>query len=194
MQATQDFDDIVDDVTKDLNNIYQIDDDDSVNEIHTSFSDSLYYTEAEFLDFLKRQKVSDNCGLKILTLNIANILSKLSSFKIFIQNLSNQSNKPNIIAITETHLNDKQNHGYTEDELRNLIPGYKFFHKNRQNRKGGGVGIPIDINTACNAKTEPDNVFIDEIFENITARLPNLTFEHGKKDLVLLTVYRQPGK
>ena len=141
MQDTQDFDDILDDITKDLNNIYQIDEDDTVNEIHTSFSDSLYYTEAEFLDFLKRQKVSDNCGLKILTLNIANILSKLSSFEIFIQNLSNESNKPNIIVITETHLNDKQNHGYTEDELRNLIPGYTFFHKNRQNRIGGGVGI-----------------------------------------------------
>ena len=124
MQDTQDFDDILDDITKDLNNIYQIDEDDTVNEIHTSFSDSLYYTEARFLDFLKCQKVSDNCGLKILTLNIANILSKLSSFKLFIQNLSNESNKPNIIAITETHLNDNQNHGYTEDDLRNLIPGY----------------------------------------------------------------------
>ena len=102
MQATQGFDDIVDDATKDLNNIYQINEDDVVNEIHTSFSDSLYYTEAEFMDFLRRQKISDNCGLKILTLNIANILSKLSSFRIFIQNLSNESNKPNIIAITET--------------------------------------------------------------------------------------------
>ena len=95
MQATQDFDGILDDETKDLNNIYQIDEDDTINKIHTSFSDSLYYTEAEFLDFLKRQKVSDNCGLKILTLNIANILSKLvvlkSSSKICPINQINQT-------------------------------------------------------------------------------------------------------
>ena len=49
MQATQDFDGILDDEMKDLNNIYQIDEDDTINKIHTSFSDSLYYTEAEFL-------------------------------------------------------------------------------------------------------------------------------------------------
>ena len=193
MQATQDFNDILDDDTKDLNNIYQFEEDEMVDEIRTSFGDSLYYTETEFMNFLKTQRISDNCGLKILTLNIANILTKLSSFKIFIQNLSNESNKPNVIAITETHLNDRQNHGYTEDELRDLIPGYKFLYKNRQNKKGGGVGILIDINTACNMKTETDNIFIDEIFESITIRIPNLTFEQGKKDLILMTVYRQPG-
>ena len=132
MQSTQDFDDILDDATKDLNNIFQTEEDETVNEINSSFTDSQYYTETEFTDFLIDEKISDNCGLKVLSLNIANILSKLSDFKIFIQNLSNKSNKPNIIAITETHLNDKQNHGYSDDELMNLIPGYRFFYKNRQ--------------------------------------------------------------
>ena len=127
MQTTQDFDDILDDETKDLNNIYQIEVDETVNEIHTGLNDSQYYTETEFTDFLKSKKISDNCGLKVLSLNIANILSKLSNFKLFIQNLSNESNKPNVIAITETHLNEGQNHGYTDDELRDLIPGYRFY-------------------------------------------------------------------
>ena len=131
MQTTQDFDDILDDATKDLNNIYQIEVDETVNEIHTGLNDSQYYTETEFTDFLKSKKISDNCGLKVLSLNIANILSKLSDFKLFIQNLSNESNKPNVIAITETHLNEGQNHGYTDDELRDLIPGYQFYYKNR---------------------------------------------------------------
>ena len=35
--------------------------------------------------------------------------------------------------------------------------------------------------------------FIDEVFENITICIPNVQFEHGKKDLIFLTVYRQPG-
>ena len=193
MQTTQDFDDILDDATKDLNNIYQIEVDETVNEIHTGLNDSQYYTEMEFTDFLKSKKISDNCGLKVLSLNIANILSKLSSFKLFIQSLSNESNKPNVIAITETHLNEGQNHGYTDDELRDLIPGYQFYYKNRRSKKGGGVGILIDINTASKAKIELDNFFIDEIFENITIQIPNVLFDHGKKDLILLTVYRQPG-
>ena len=188
MQDTLDFDDVLDDATKDLNNIFQIEEDEMVNEINTTFTDSQYYTETEFIDFLISEKISDNCGLKVLSLNIANILSKLSDFKIFIQNLSNESNKPNIIAITETHLNSKQNHGYTDNELTNLIPGYRFYYKNRQSKKGGGVGILIDVNTASNAKLESDNFFTDEVFENITIRIPNVQFEHGKKDLFFLTV------
>ena len=78
MQSTQDFDDILDDATKDLNNIFQTEEDETVNEINSSFTDSQYYTETEFIDFLKSEKISDNCGLKVLSLNIANILSKLS--------------------------------------------------------------------------------------------------------------------
>ena len=122
-----------------------------------------------------------------------NILSKLRSFKIFIQNLSNESNKPIIIAITETHLHNNQNHGYSENELQNLLPGYKFFNTNRKKKKGGGVGIFVDTRFATDAKVESNALFIDEIFEVMTLRIPCVSFENNKKDLIILTVYRQPG-
>ena len=101
-------------------------------------SDCLYFSETEFTSFLTTEKISDHCHLKILSLNIANLLSKLNHFKILIGNLCNNSNKPNIIAVTETHLNDNLNHGSTTDELQYVLPGYKFFHRNRQSRRGGG--------------------------------------------------------
>ena len=42
MQDTLDFDDVLDDATKDLNNIFQIEEDEMVNEINTTFTDSQY--------------------------------------------------------------------------------------------------------------------------------------------------------
>ena len=107
--------------------------------------------------------------------------------------MCNNSNKPNIIAVTETHLNDNLNHGFTTDELQYVLPGYKFFHRNRQSRRGGGVGIFIDIELAGKAKLELDDIFIDEVFEAMTIRLPGIHLDRGKKDLVILVVYRQPG-
>ena len=56
MQNTLDFDDVLDDATKDLNNIFQIEEDETVNEINTTFTDSQYYTETEFNDFLISEK------------------------------------------------------------------------------------------------------------------------------------------
>ena len=199
MQSVQEIDDIVNDESRNLDNVLIFGDDDNDGD-RVNISDQVnvasnceYFTESEYIDYLKTEKTSDDSHFKIVSLNIANILSKLAQFRIMIQNLSNNSNKPNIIAITETHLNDKQNHGYTKDEIQNLLPGYKFFHLNRKTKKGGGVGIFIDIKYAGNAKLESTNLFIDEIFEAITIRIPNITFETTKKDLVILTVYRQPG-
>ena len=54
-----------------------------------------------------------------------------------LQNISNESNRPNIIALTETHLNGARNQGYSEPEIKNILPGYKFFHKDRKNRLKG---------------------------------------------------------
>ena len=59
----------------------------------------------------------DETHLKILSLNIANLLTKLSSLKILIHNISNESNMPSIIALTETHLSESRRHGFSENEL-----------------------------------------------------------------------------
>ena len=111
MQNSQDLTDTLNDQTKDFRNMFQIDEDDINNELQSNLPDSQYFTETDYLSLLTNEKLSDQTSLKIISLNIANILSKLRSFKIFIQNLSNESNKPNIIAVTETHLHNNQNPG-----------------------------------------------------------------------------------
>ena len=195
MQSTQDIEDVINDSTKNLNNIYNFEEDNSDTEIEitTSFSDSQYFSETEYMTFLNSKKTTDSSHLKVVSLNIANVISKLNSFKVFVNSLSNASNMPNIIAVTETHLNDRQNHGYTKDDLMGLLPGYKFFHSNRTNKKGGGVGIFVDERIASTVKVETHDFFHDEIFEGLTIRLPNFALEGKQKDLVILTVYRQPG-
>ena len=133
MQSTQDIEDVINDSTKNLNNIYNFEEDNSDTEIEitTSVSDSQYFSETEYMTFLNSKKTTDSSHLKVVSLNIANVISKLNSFKVFVNSLSNASNMPNIIAVTETHLNDRQNHGYTKDDLMGLLPGYKFFHSQR---------------------------------------------------------------
>ena len=195
MENTEEFDlnDIIDDQSKYFANIFQLEDDDDENEIKMTFNDSQYYSETEFLNLLQSKKISDLNCLKLFSMNIANILTKLDSLKILIQNLANESNKPNIITVTETHLKANQNHGYSTKDLETLLPGYKFFYENRKIKKGGGVGILIEESLASEAKVESSDLFLDEIFEALTIRIPNVSFEKSKKDLVILSLYRQPG-
>ena len=133
--------DVLNNSQKDLSSIFEVSKDkDSYNEI----VQSNYYSESEFLNYLTTEKISDTTHLKILSLNIANLLSKLNSLKVFLTNISNHSNKPNIIVVTETHLDRNINHGYSASELQHLLPNYLFFHEDRKNKKGGGVGIFIE--------------------------------------------------
>ena len=193
MQNTLELNDVLNDDSKNLDNILLFDNNDDDDDQPISPPVCHYLTETEYANTLTISKLSDSCHLKIVSLNIANLLSKLNYFKIFIGNLCNNLNKPNIIAVTETHLNDRQNHGYTKDELHHLIPGYKFFYRNRSNRRGGGVGIFVDDNLAGNLKVEAEDLFVNEVFETLTIRIPSIHLDHGKKDLVLQVIYRQPG-
>ena len=67
--------------------------------------------------------------LKILTINTRGIKSKLTSLTAALH-----SNGTHIAAITETHLNNKE-------EV--TIPGYQWLGKNRAHQEGGGVGFLI---------------------------------------------------
>ena len=110
-----------------------------------------------------------------------------------IQNLSNASNRPNIITVTETHLSDFQNHGYTSLEIENIIPGYKFYHRNRSNKRGGGVGIFIQDTIAEKAVVQCDDYFVEQIFESISICIPNFPTPAGSKNLIIVSIYRQPN-
>ena len=191
----ENIEDVLKDPNKNLGNIFKqnLVSDENSEEIKYELKDCQYHTETEFLEYLSSQNMSDDTHLKIISLNIANLLAKLSSLKVFVQNISNNSNKPNIIALSETHLNDKQNHGYSTSDLQNLLPGYKFFHEDRKNKKGGGVGIFIEEKLAESAKILYPEIFIDEIFEGLIIKLPEMNLSTGKKNLIILNVYRQPG-
>ena len=121
---------------KNLCNIYSTDDDEAQN---YNLSDSLYYSETEFVDLLTSQRLSDKQNLTIFSINIANLLTKLRSLKLFINNISTPEKSPDIIVVVETHLTKNNSAGYTESELKSLIPGYEFYHKDRTTKKGGGV-------------------------------------------------------
>ena len=189
--------DILNDDSKDLNHVFSTippNDNDDSNETTNDLKDSEYYTETELTDFLKKKKISDRTHLKLLTLNIANLLSKQRSLKLLVENISNEANRPNIIAITETHLNESRNQGYSDSELKGLLPGYQFFHKDRKTMKGGGVGVFVENRLADDAKIETGDFFMEEIFEGIVLKIPNFPLKSGKKNLIILTVYRQPSK
>jgi len=185
--------DILNDPRKHFPNIFDLNDE---QETEIEFGDCNYFTETELKQFYDSKGIKDSNNLKIISLNIANILSKLNNFKVFIKNISTEKNKPGLIFITETHLNPSLNHGYGADELKNILPGYKFYHKDRKNRKGGGTGVFIMDELTEKVEIIRDVPFIDEVFETISIKIPDMinasTSGHGR-DLILISIYRQPG-
>ena len=184
--------DVLLDEDKNLCNIYNFEDQ---NDEPTTLKDSLYFTETEFNDFIKERKYCDNSNLTVLSLNIANLFSKLSSLKIFINNISSASKQPDVIVVVETHIREATI-GYSEAELKNILPGYSFFHKGRSTKKGGGVGIFVSRNLESEAEIYNDNKikFSEEIFENLVIRIPKIIKTgrgNSKKDLVIASIYRQ---
>ena len=184
--------DVIQDESKDLKNTYNItlQNADDCDEHLTRLGNCQYYTESEYLSLLQQKKVSDSTSLTLLSLNIANVLSKLSSLKRFVNSLSTASSKPSVICITETHLTKCRNQGYSQSGLQNLLPGYTFHHADRISKKGGGVGVFVSEEIANCVTVECNGFFVEEKFEGITLTLPDFPFQSGKKTLVILTVYR----
>ena len=117
------------------------DDNDENEAFSCTIHDSLYYTESELVDMIRNRDIRNSQNLTILSLNIANLLTKLRSLRLLIGNISTPNNKPDVIIVVETHITERSNSGYTESELKTILPGYVFFHKGRSTTKGGGVGI-----------------------------------------------------
>ena len=190
--------DVLTDPSKNLANIYHSNEDDEVNVV--TLLDNQYYTETDFCDFTKDANFFNKTNITILSLNIANLFSKLKSLKTFLQNISANGTKPDIITVVETHINESTNHGLDSNALANIIPGYQFFHRGRKSKKGGGIGIFVSNNVnaearICDVITKKVG-FIEEQFENLIVRIPDCIKcnAHGKnKDLVIATIYRQPN-
>ena len=135
--------DVYEDNSKNLCNLLlNSDDDDDDDDNPPNLRDSLYYTETDFADCIIAENIRNENNLTIITLNVANLLSKLRFFKLFISNITTSSNKPDVINVVETHSTEAKNAGYTPGELKNILPGYTFFHKGRVTKKrqwGGNI-------------------------------------------------------
>ena len=131
--------DVLTDNTKNFCNIYENNDNDDDPLI--SLTDSLYYTETEFTQFINSKHLNNNDNLTIISINIANLLSKLTFFKTFLNNIKTQENEADIIVVVETHISKPETLGFTTEELKNILPEYNFYHKGRSSKNGGWVGI-----------------------------------------------------
>ena len=190
--------DVLSDPLKNLCNLIKSDDynrnDEDIDCI--TLEENLYYTETEFVDFLETGNLSHDKNLTIISLNIANLLSKLNSLKIFLNNL--KGNKPDIIVVVETHISHSNLSGHSKETLRDLIHGYTFFHEGRRVKRGGGVGIFVSDGIYSEARVcdiaNKTVTFIEEKFENVVVRIPNCikNKRNQLKDLVVIAIYRQP--
>ena len=109
--------DVYGDISKNLCNLLASADDEEA----PNLSDSLYYTESDFVDFIDSNKIQNESNLTIVSLNIANLLSKLNSFKIFLGGISIAKNKPDVIVVVETHLTSTTNSGLSPHEQARAI-------------------------------------------------------------------------
>ena len=190
--------DVLSDPLKNLCNLIKSDDynrnDEDIDCI--TLEENLYYTETEFVDFLETGNLSHDKNLTIVSLNIAYLLSKLNSLKIFLNNL--KGNKPDIIVVVETHISHSNLSGHSKETLRDLIHGYTFFHEGRRVKRGGGVGIFVSDGIYSEARVcdiaNKTVTFIEEKFENVVVRIPNCikNKRNQLKDLVVIAIYRQP--
>jgi hypothetical protein len=113
--------DVLEDDKKDFCKLYCDSKDEQDEDVN--LTDSQYHAESEFIDLLETHNITNERHLTLITLNIANLLSKLSNFKIFLTNVSSKQNKPDIISVVETHINVNTNSGYDTSELLNILPG-----------------------------------------------------------------------
>ena len=191
--------DVLRDESKNLCNILKENDVDDTDD-KILLTDSEYFTESEFVHYITSHEISEQNNVTILNINIANLLSKLTNFKIFLNNISTTINKPSIICVVETHLSQSKNTVYDKNQLENLIPGYKFVHAGRKQKKGGGVGIfvadKISEDIEIGIGFTGNSNFIDEVFESVSVKIPQLIGSNHNsvaKNLIILAVYRQPG-
>ena len=120
---------------------------------------------------------SDLDDLVIVQLNIRGIQSKLSEFKLLLNNIVCKD-QPDVILLCETWLQ------------RSLpdpkIPGYEIVWKDRTNKKGGGVSILIS--NQLGFKTRSDLVLENDTFEFTAIELKCKT-----TNLICCSGYRPPN-
>ena len=135
-------------------------------------------------------------NLTIISLNIANLLSKFTLFKSFLNNIKTYDNEADVIIVVETHISKPETFGFTAEELKNILPEYQFYHKGRSLKKAGGVGIFVRKALGSEVNVLDEIPFIEEHFENVVIQVPKIIKPangFNSKDLVVAAIYRQPN-
>ena len=57
---------------------------------------------------METSNLTNNNHVSILSLNIANLVSKLQSLKNFISHLEAKGNRPDVIVLVETHIQENE--------------------------------------------------------------------------------------
>ena len=155
-------DQLLDDIDPELN---------FYNEINVS---NKYYEEDLFHDIFKNDR-----GLSVIHFNVRSLRA---NFDKLCQCLDNLNYKFDVIAITETWMNnDTIVSDYEIDE-------YDLYYVNRVNKRGGGVGIYVKNELNCK-QLKQYSVTYNDIMECITIEL---SFSK-KKNVIISCVYRTPG-
>jgi hypothetical protein len=128
------IEDILEDDSKNFLKVFDTssDSDDDEDNDRNTLCDSNYHTPTDFRDMITAKNINNDENLTIISINIANIMTKLDHFKIFIKDLNTKRNKIDIIALTKTHLTETKINTYTKGELENLLEGYVFICKGRK--------------------------------------------------------------
>ena len=129
-------------------------------------------------DYIYQVKNVSTDDLVILQINVRGILSKISLLKDLIDS-SVADRLPDVIIMSETWLT------LTSPSVK--IPGYKFVHKCRLNKKGGGIGILVsdDLRFCEHPK------LTSELNENEVVSI-EITLKTGKRCIVS-SMYRAPN-
>jgi hypothetical protein len=110
-----------------------------------------------------------------------NIRSLVRNFQKLTELLDILNMQFSVIGITETWLQDS---AHLVD-----INGFKFFHKHRSNRKGGGVGLYMSDD--FEAKVRDDLCFVnEELAESLFLEIPRAQ----GKNIVIGVIYRPPNQ
>lgn len=132
-----------------------------------------YYTVEQFVKSENIQK-----GLSFIHFNARSLKANFDKIRDYITEL----NTPfDIIAISETWLD-------SEDCSDILLNGYDVIYRNRNNKKGGGVAIYVNVSIEFKV-IQTMSMVIDDVLECITVelRIGNM------KNIIVSCIYRAPG-
>ncbi len=136
------------------------------NDVNTNCCE--YYTEDKF-----NRNVIMEGALSIIHLNSRSLYKNVIHIKDYLC----QFNKFNVIAVSETWLDNEKIH---EVEME----GYNLFTVNRVNKKGGGVALYVDTVLRCNL-IKSMSVTLENLLECVTIET--------SKNIIISCVYRSPG-